>query len=226
MYVNILYICYCLPAMLCPAHSHYELCSDVCSAACPGLTSIIQCPKTCTEGCACDRGFLFNGQLCVEHQQCGCYEQGRTFKVELLIHTRVYESINISKCLNGFSSKSCPACDCLCFQAGEVTYLNHCEQKCQCDPGIGLTCEKSNCPNGTECLLREGVWSCSSQGQDNTPYIITLAMYLCTCMNFIRLFRCNSLSESECAVPLLHNYYITAVCMVSNIPHLKCTLRK
>ncbi|XP_056329790.1 IgGFc-binding protein [Danio aesculapii] len=113
--------------MLCPAHSHYELCSDVCSAACPGLTSIIQCPKTCTEGCACDGGFLFNGQICVEHQQCGCYEQGRTFK------------------------------------AGEVVYLNYCEQKCQCDPGTGLTCEKSSCPNGTECLLRDGVWNCSYQ---------------------------------------------------------------
>ncbi len=68
--------------MSCPAHSHYELCADVCSAGCPGLTTIVQCPKTCTEGCACDNGYLFDGQQCVEHMQCGCYDQGRTFKVQ------------------------------------------------------------------------------------------------------------------------------------------------
>ncbi|RXN09497.1 c-binding -like protein [Labeo rohita] len=110
--------------MLCPAHSQYEPCADVCSAACPGLTTIVQCPKTCTEGCACDNGYLFDGQQCVEHQQCGCYQQGRTYK------------------------------------AGEVVYLDQCKQKCQCDPGKGLTCEKANCPNGTECLLTAGMWDC------------------------------------------------------------------
>ncbi|XDV31973.1 hypothetical protein PO909_002888 [Leuciscus waleckii] len=110
--------------MACPARSHYELCVDVCSAACPGITTIIQCPQTCTEGCACDNGYLFDGQQCVEHQQCGCYELGRTFK------------------------------------AGEVVYLNQCEQKCQCDPGKGLSCERVNCPNDTQCLLRAGVWAC------------------------------------------------------------------
>uniref|UniRef100_A0A672JWE9 VWFD domain-containing protein n=1 Tax=Sinocyclocheilus grahami TaxID=75366 RepID=A0A672JWE9_SINGR len=99
--------------MSCPAHSHYELCAAVCSAACPGLTTIVQCPKTCTEGCACDSGYLFDGQQCVEHQRCGCYQQGRTYK------------------------------------AGEEVYLDQCEQKCLCDPGKGLTCEKANCPNET-----------------------------------------------------------------------------
>uniref|UniRef100_A0A673JYW8 VWFD domain-containing protein n=1 Tax=Sinocyclocheilus rhinocerous TaxID=307959 RepID=A0A673JYW8_9TELE len=68
--------------MSCPTHSHYELCSDVCSAACPGLTAIVQCSKTCAEGCTCDNGYLFDGQQCVEHQQCGCYDQGHTYKVE------------------------------------------------------------------------------------------------------------------------------------------------
>ncbi|KAK2880802.1 hypothetical protein Q8A67_018070 [Cirrhinus molitorella] len=110
--------------MSCPAHSHYELCADVCSAACPGLTTIVQCPRTCTEGCACDNGYLFDGQQCVEHQQCGCYQQGLTYK------------------------------------AGEVVYLDQCVQKCQCDSGKGLTCEKANCLNGTECLLISGMWGC------------------------------------------------------------------
>ncbi|KAI4873588.1 hypothetical protein NFI96_003512 [Prochilodus magdalenae] len=67
-------------ALSCPAHSHYELCADTCSAACPRLTDIITCSSTCTEGCTCDPGYLFNGQDCVEYTQCGCYEDGRMYK--------------------------------------------------------------------------------------------------------------------------------------------------
>ncbi|XP_057206432.1 IgGFc-binding protein isoform X2 [Triplophysa rosa] len=72
--------------MSCPANSHYELCADACAAACPGLTSIVQCPKTCTEGCTCDLGYLFNGQQCVQHQQCGCYEEGHTYEAGEVVY--------------------------------------------------------------------------------------------------------------------------------------------
>uniref|UniRef100_A0A672MAK9 VWFD domain-containing protein n=1 Tax=Sinocyclocheilus grahami TaxID=75366 RepID=A0A672MAK9_SINGR len=91
----------------CPAHSHYEPCTDVCSAACPGLTTIIQCPKTCTEGCACDDGYLFDGQQCTEHQQCGCYQQGRTYKVKQWL---------------------CDHCKCRCDPVNRLT----CERKESC----------------------------------------------------------------------------------------------
>ncbi|XP_076016838.1 IgGFc-binding protein-like [Genypterus blacodes] len=66
--------------MKCPAHSHYEVCADACSAACEGLTEIIECSTSCTEGCECDDGFLFNGQICVEETQCGCYDNGKSYK--------------------------------------------------------------------------------------------------------------------------------------------------
>lgn len=36
----------------------------------------------CTEGCECDSGFLFNGQTCVSETECGCYENGKTYKVK------------------------------------------------------------------------------------------------------------------------------------------------
>uniref|UniRef100_A0A3B4EIB1 VWFD domain-containing protein n=1 Tax=Pygocentrus nattereri TaxID=42514 RepID=A0A3B4EIB1_PYGNA len=65
----------------CPAHSHYELCADACSAACPGLTDIIKCSSNCTEGCTCDPGYMFNGHDCVQYLQCGCYEDGRTYEL-------------------------------------------------------------------------------------------------------------------------------------------------
>uniref|UniRef100_A0A3B4ADD7 VWFD domain-containing protein n=1 Tax=Periophthalmus magnuspinnatus TaxID=409849 RepID=A0A3B4ADD7_9GOBI len=66
--------------MKCPAHSHYEVCADSCSVACSGLTELVQCPISCTEGCQCDTGFLFNGQTCVKESECGCYDQGKTYK--------------------------------------------------------------------------------------------------------------------------------------------------
>ncbi|XP_035492191.1 IgGFc-binding protein [Scophthalmus maximus] len=66
--------------MKCPANSHYEVCADACSASCPGLAEMVQCSTSCTEGCECDTGFLFNGQICVKVPECGCYENGRTYK--------------------------------------------------------------------------------------------------------------------------------------------------
>uniref|UniRef100_A0A3Q3BQL9 Fc gamma binding protein n=1 Tax=Haplochromis burtoni TaxID=8153 RepID=A0A3Q3BQL9_HAPBU len=66
--------------MKCPINSHYEVCAEACSASCAGLTEIVQCPSNCTEGCDCDAGFLFNGQTCVKEIECGCYENGKTYK--------------------------------------------------------------------------------------------------------------------------------------------------
>uniref|UniRef100_A0A673AB09 Fc fragment of IgG binding protein n=1 Tax=Sphaeramia orbicularis TaxID=375764 RepID=A0A673AB09_9TELE len=66
--------------MKCPANSHYEVCADACSDSCPGLTEIVACSTSCTEGCECDAGFLFNGQTCVKENQCGCYDNGKTYK--------------------------------------------------------------------------------------------------------------------------------------------------
>uniref|UniRef100_A0A3B4Y5L9 Fc gamma binding protein n=1 Tax=Seriola lalandi dorsalis TaxID=1841481 RepID=A0A3B4Y5L9_SERLL len=68
--------------MKCPANSHYEVCADACSASCPGLTEIVQCSTSCTEGCECDDGFLFNGQICVKETECGCYDNGKTYRVK------------------------------------------------------------------------------------------------------------------------------------------------
>uniref|UniRef100_A0A665VUJ8 Fc fragment of IgG binding protein n=1 Tax=Echeneis naucrates TaxID=173247 RepID=A0A665VUJ8_ECHNA len=71
-------------SMKCPANSHYEVCADACSASCPGLTEIVQCSTSCTEGCECDDGFLFNGQICVKETECGCYDHGKTYRVKFI----------------------------------------------------------------------------------------------------------------------------------------------
>ncbi|CAM5124515.1 unnamed protein product [Natator depressus] len=62
----------------CPANSHYEVCADLCTVPCTG--NIMDCPKTCAEGCQCDDGFFFDGQGCVTQERCGCFEQGRYYK--------------------------------------------------------------------------------------------------------------------------------------------------
>ncbi|XP_072547805.1 IgGFc-binding protein [Salminus brasiliensis] len=121
--------------MSCPVHSHYELCADACSAACPGLNDIIQCASNCAEGCTCDTGYLFNGQNCVQYEQCGCYRGGRMYK------------------------------------PGEVVYQAQCQQKCVCDPVMGLICDSSYiCPNDTVCMVNNGVLGCFHKDPcQNTP---------------------------------------------------------
>uniref|UniRef100_A0A3Q3B389 VWFD domain-containing protein n=1 Tax=Kryptolebias marmoratus TaxID=37003 RepID=A0A3Q3B389_KRYMA len=68
--------------MKCPSNSHYEVCAETCAAPCPGLMELVNCPTGCTEGCECDAGFLFNGQTCVKETECGCYDKGKTYKVQ------------------------------------------------------------------------------------------------------------------------------------------------
>lgn len=66
--------------MKCPANSHYEVCADPCSSSCAGLSEIVKCSDSCTEGCECDPGFLYDGHGCVRETECGCYDNGRTYK--------------------------------------------------------------------------------------------------------------------------------------------------
>uniref|UniRef100_A0A8C5DKG4 IgGFc-binding protein-like n=1 Tax=Gouania willdenowi TaxID=441366 RepID=A0A8C5DKG4_GOUWI len=66
--------------MKCPANSHYEMCADPCSDSCPDLIDIVECPASCTEGCECNDGFIFNGQECIKEKDCGCYDNGKSYK--------------------------------------------------------------------------------------------------------------------------------------------------
>ncbi|XP_023835726.1 alpha-tectorin-like [Salvelinus sp. IW2-2015] len=62
-------------ASFCP-NSHCEVYVDACS----DLAEIDQCSNSCSEGCECDAGFFFNRQTFIEQHQCGCYEDGRSYK--------------------------------------------------------------------------------------------------------------------------------------------------
>ncbi|XP_053494814.1 IgGFc-binding protein [Ictalurus furcatus] len=72
----------------CPANSVYEICAKACDAPCPGLTGLMKCNiQTCAEGCMCKPGFFNNGTGCVTADQCGCYENGLTYKINETIIT-------------------------------------------------------------------------------------------------------------------------------------------
>ncbi|KGL96227.1 IgGFc-binding protein, partial [Charadrius vociferus] len=56
----------------CPANSSYSLCSNLCHKSCAGFGDSSKCPKTCVEGCDCDKGYQFDGHGCVREEDCGC----------------------------------------------------------------------------------------------------------------------------------------------------------
>ncbi|XP_070621015.1 IgGFc-binding protein-like isoform X3 [Erythrolamprus reginae] len=65
----------------CPANSHYELCQLPCRGFCAGATIAHLCNPLCAEGCVCDSGYLWSGNKCIPHEQCGCEHKGRYYNV-------------------------------------------------------------------------------------------------------------------------------------------------
>ncbi|NXV74363.1 FCGBP protein, partial [Atlantisia rogersi] len=68
----------------CPPNQHYELCGSSCPPTCRGQWEAEECEDAatpCSEGCFCDEGFLRSGDRCVPLAQCGCYYQGRYYKL-------------------------------------------------------------------------------------------------------------------------------------------------
>ncbi|NXV53498.1 FCGBP protein, partial [Uria aalge] len=64
----------------CPANSSYSLCTNLCFKSCTELVDASKCPKTCVEGCDCDKGFIFDGNGCVPEDKCGCFVNGEHYK--------------------------------------------------------------------------------------------------------------------------------------------------
>lgn len=68
----------------CPPNSHYTTCLPVCSPTCEYLNGPPVCNdnQPCTQGCACDEGFVWSGRTCVPIQQCGCVDSsGKKYQV-------------------------------------------------------------------------------------------------------------------------------------------------
>ncbi|TSO05462.1 IgGFc-binding protein [Bagarius yarrelli] len=74
--------------LTCPINSVYEICAKTCDTPCPGLSDVVKCNiQTCAEGCICKPGFFNNGTGCVTADQCSCYENGHTYKINETVIT-------------------------------------------------------------------------------------------------------------------------------------------
>ncbi|NWS78666.1 FCGBP protein, partial [Crotophaga sulcirostris] len=76
--------------LTCPANSSYALRADLCLNGCAGLVDASSCPKTKVEGCQCHEGHVFEVHGCVPKGQCGCFVDGRYYKL--------HESVLKDKC--------------------------------------------------------------------------------------------------------------------------------
>lgn len=88
-----------LPALSCPANSNYSLCTNLCVNSCAGLVDSSKCPKTCAEGCHCNKGFIFDGHGCVPEDKCGCFVDGKYYKV---VKSRVWVALGDFFFFNNF----------------------------------------------------------------------------------------------------------------------------
>ncbi|XP_072266261.1 IgGFc-binding protein-like [Pyxicephalus adspersus] len=65
----------------CPPNSHYAQCGTACPATCVKPGSPSNCNLPCTEGCACDQGYVLYDKKCVPSSQCGCWEEDKHHNV-------------------------------------------------------------------------------------------------------------------------------------------------
>ncbi|XP_054904027.1 IgGFc-binding protein [Poeciliopsis prolifica] len=136
--------------MNCFSNSHYEMCAETCSTSCPGLTEIVECPTGCTEGCECDTGFLFNGQTCVNETECGCYENGKTYKPGIIIYKEDCNTKCTCNPAKGLVCEkySCPK-DTKCMIKNGIRACHH------TDP-----CKDANCRVQENCRVEKGEAHC------------------------------------------------------------------
>ncbi|KAM9309078.1 IgGFc-binding protein [Pholidichthys leucotaenia] len=137
-------------SMKCGANSHYEVCTQECSSPCPGLAEMVPCSETCTEGCECDIGFLFDGTKCVKESECGCYDDGKTYKPNQVMYQ--------DDCGN----------KCTCNPAkGLICEKHSCPQGTKCmikNAAMGCyhqdPCKDVNCREKEKCIVTKDVATC------------------------------------------------------------------
>ncbi|XP_065510651.1 IgGFc-binding protein-like isoform X2 [Caloenas nicobarica] len=124
----------------CPAHSHYELCTRSCEQTCAGLAAPVPCAWRCLEGCACDDGFLWDGDACVSLEKCGCVHRGRYIKMgETIISNNCSTKCNCHP-TRGLvcEATECPQGQvCATRDGAQRCVENH--GRCRVSPGASLT---------------------------------------------------------------------------------------
>ncbi|XP_053124186.1 IgGFc-binding protein-like isoform X2 [Hemicordylus capensis] len=134
----------------CPLNSHYEVCADLCSADCAGITESRMCPESCSEGCQCDDGFFFDGLDCITVENCGCSRNGSYYKPNEKV--LLNECQQICSCIPGrgvtCESHSCSSDETCKIQDGIMSCINK-------DP-----CKTFKCRTKETCKLENGRATC------------------------------------------------------------------
>ncbi|XP_010569784.1 PREDICTED: IgGFc-binding protein-like [Haliaeetus leucocephalus] len=68
-------------AQKCPQNSHFEACGTACPPTCTDPKAPASCGEPCTAGCRCNEGFVLHNDSCVPVETCGCFHNGRSYKV-------------------------------------------------------------------------------------------------------------------------------------------------
>ncbi|XP_030069375.1 IgGFc-binding protein isoform X2 [Microcaecilia unicolor] len=134
----------------CGKNSSYKVCIDICSMSCSKLWGIADCPLNCAEGCECDEGFLFDGQDCVSIEQCGCFENGRYYK----LHEKVWieECSKVCEC----SPTGRMICESSSCADDEKCGTEDCTLQCiKTDP-----CSAKGCKPQEDCQVIQGRAEC------------------------------------------------------------------
>lgn len=114
----------------CPANQEYNSCGSPCPATCTNPTAPDTCPTPCHETCTCPEGLLFDGEWCIEPDQCGCSYEGSYYS-----NSTTWTSVD---CMTS----------CLCVSGDVVCGTNTCQPSeacsldsqgapgCYCRPGL------------------------------------------------------------------------------------------
>ncbi|KAM5236357.1 IgGFc-binding protein [Ctenodactylus gundi] len=143
--------------MKCPPNSHYDICADTCSLGCWALSTPIQCPDGCAEGCECDSGFLYNGKDCVPIQDCGCFHDGAYYEPN--------ETVLLNNCQQ----------QCVCHVGKGMVCEDHsCKPGQVCQPSGGvLSCVTTDPCHGVTCRPQETCKEQNGQGVCVPNYSVT-----------------------------------------------------
>nr|XP_033779282.1 zonadhesin-like [Geotrypetes seraphini] len=145
--------------MNCPAHSTYQSCMSACPASCANLAASSECSLPCTEGCACERGYVLSGEDCVPYSQCGSTFNNRYYPVNA-----------------NFFQNNCSE-NCICVTTGVVEcHPTQCDASDVCvvfNYTMGCyansPCLSQPCQNGGTCTETDNGYSCQCPGDFTGP---------------------------------------------------------
>uniref|UniRef100_A0A6I8RRU0 Provisional ortholog of Fc fragment of IgG-binding protein n=1 Tax=Xenopus tropicalis TaxID=8364 RepID=A0A6I8RRU0_XENTR len=136
--------------LTCPENSHFESCVDLCTTSCSSLYDTSICPTSCSEGCECDEGYLFQGGQCVPPKQCGCYMSNSYYKVK-----DITDATDCSQTCTCYSNRGMICEPYSCGPKEVCTIIEGIVGCINVDP-----CKSVTCRNKESCKVQDGTPVC------------------------------------------------------------------